>query len=357
MYPQNEPRVLQGMSSVMENFGMALRINYGYDLLGGMTVQMHLLQVTSVKRRPRRWQKIARVLLAILCVLVLGVLIAVPPVVMGPMVDKHVDFTKVYAAEDYGLSAEKLTLKTDDGLNISAFRVHRDNPRAVVIFISGIHGPSVTAFFGHAKMLADRGYASVLFDTRAHGESDGNRIGLGYEEWQDTKAVVDYIQSIDEYADVPTVVFGVSMGGAIAINSIAQIPQIDGLISMSAYSSWPDVFCDNMVTMGAPAAFAWVEKPFVSAYVMLKYGIGARNMTPINQISNLGDRPALFIHSDEDSQVPFASFERLMRKAPEHVESWVRDGDLHMICKDYDNPLNDAEYAERILSFLAKHFD
>lgn len=323
----------------------------------GSVVRIHLLNATVARRRRRRWKKVVAVVLAVLCVAVLGILVAIPPMIMSPMVDRRVDFETVYAAEDFGLSAEKLILQTDDRLNISAFRVYRDNPKAVVILISGIHGPSVTAFYGHAKMLSDHGYASILYDTRAHGESEGNRIGLGYEEWRDTKAVVDYIKSVDEYADVPIVVFGLSMGGAVAINSIGQISEIDGLISLSSYSSWPDVFCDNMAGMGAPKALAWAEKPFVAGYVLAKYGVGARKITPIDQIANLGDRPALIIHSREDSQVPYASFERLMQKAPDHVETWVRDGDAHMICSDYDDPRNDPEYAERILSFLARHFD
>ncbi len=325
---------------------------------------MHLIRATAPRRgrtwwrKPGtgRWKRVCAIILGVLCVLVLGVLIAIPPGIMGSMVNRRVDFETVYAAEDFDLSAEKLTLQTDDGVSISAFRVHKDDPKAVVIFISGIHSPSVTAFYGHARMLADSGYASLLFDTRAHGESGGDRIGLGYEEWRDTKAVVDYLQSVDEYADVPIVVFGLSMGGAIAINSIAQIPEIDGLISLSAYSSWPDVFCDNMVSMGLPRALASVEKPFVEGYIMLRHGIGARNMTPIDQIASLGNRPALLVHSREDSQIPFASFERLLRKAPAHVEFWVREGDAHMICGDYVDPRNDPEYAERILSFLKRHF-
>jgi fermentation-respiration switch protein FrsA (DUF1100 family) len=79
-------------------------------------------------------------------------------------------------------------------------------------------------------------------------------------------------------------------------------------------------------------------------------------MTPIDQIASLGNRPALLVHSREDSQIPFASFERLLSKAPAHVEFWVREGDAHMICGDYVDPRNDPEYAERILSFLKRHF-
>jgi len=81
---------------------------------------------------------------------------------------------------------------------------------------------------------------------RAHGESEGNMICLGYKEFLDTKAIVQYIKNDSTYRNVPVVVFGLSMGGVTAINSIGEIPEIDGLISLSAYSSWEEVFCELM---------------------------------------------------------------------------------------------------------------
>lgn len=34
----------------------------------------------------------------------------------------------------------------------------------------------------------------------------------------------------------------------------------------------------------------------------------------------IGDKPALIIHSKGDSQVPYPSFERIVKAAPDHVE-------------------------------------
>ena len=61
------------------------------------------------------------------------------------------------------------------------------------------------------------------------------------------------------------------MGGATAINSIGEIEEIDGLISLSAYSSWVDVFYDNMVSLGIPKFVATIEKPFVWLFNYFKF--------------------------------------------------------------------------------------
>lgn len=285
-----------------------------------------------------------------------GILFAVPPLIMGDMINMHVDFNTIYGAQDFGLEATELNLKTADGYGISAFEVEAEHPKAVIVFISGIHNPSVTAFFGHARMFREYGYASILYDMRAHGKSDGNLIGLGYLETKDTQAVVDYIRNKNIYQSLPIIVYGLSMGGAVAINSIGQIPEIAGVVSMSAYSSWTEVFKDNMIAMGAPKFLANIQGPFVKLYTILKFGLQTVSIYPKRQIANLRNRPALLIHSLDDSQVSYSNLERLMERAPEHVETWIRPGDEHMILTDFLHPENDLDYSQRVIEFLETNF-
>lgn len=309
-------------------------------------------------RRRKNWKKIAIISLLVLISILIIILAAIPPLMMNSVVNLHVNFNKMYSPEDFGVKSDRLTLKTSDGFNIAAYEVHTPNPKAVVIFISGIHNPSVTAFYSHSKFLAENDYASILMEMRAHGESDGDVISLGYTEYLDTQAVVDYIKGQSKYNNTPIVVYGLSMGGATAINSIGKIPAIDGLISMSAYSSWEDAFYDNMVNMGFPKFFAAAQKPFIGLYNTLKYGLSSRGISPKQQVKNLGERPALIMHSTQDSQVPYPSFERIIKAAPSHVETWVREGDIHFMALDNNllEPEKDQEYMNKVMTFLEKHF-
>jgi uncharacterized protein len=274
----------------------------------------------NTTQRKRRW------LIGIpagIILLIVVIFAFIPPLVMNNMVNLHVTFAQTWSGAEHGLTPARLVLPTQDGLDIVAYEVYVENPKAVVIFLSGIHNPSVTAFFGHSRMLLDEGYASILLEMRAHGESDGDVIALGFKEHLDTRAVVDYIRSNPRYAETPVVVYGLSMGGAVAINSIGQISDIDALISMSSYSAWDDVFLDNM---GASGLLAAMQRPFVRLYTTLKYGWANRSINPKYEIQKLGDRPALLIHSRRDTQVPYVNFERLVAYAPVHIETWVREG-------------------------------
>lgn len=303
-------------------------------------------------------KKIVIISLIVSVVAFLIILVVTPPLVMGKDLNRHVKFDKIYTPEEFGLNSKKLLLTTSDGLDIAAYEVYTPSPKAVVIFISGIHNPSVTAFYGHSKMLKDNGYGSILMEMRAHGESEGDVVSLGYKEYLDTKAVVDYIKSDLRYKDTPIIVYGVSMGASTAINSIGKIPEIDGVISMSAYSSFEDIFFDNMLNMGAPKFYATIQKPFVKLYANIKYGMGSSKTSPKEQIKNLGDRPGLIIHSKEDSQVFYENFKRITNSAPSNIETWVREGDLHFIVKsgDFIHPQKDTEYTNRIMGFLDKYF-
>lgn len=300
------------------------------------------------KRKIILWVSVFIVLLAAL-------LAYIPFSVMGSMVDGHVDFDQVWSAADYGIVARPFSVTTRDGLLISAHEVTAADPKAVIICLSGIHNPSVTAFFGHARLFREHGYASVLVEMRAHGASQGDVIALGYKEHLDVRAVVDWLETQAAYRDVPIVACGLSMGGASAIIATGKIAAIDGLISLSAYSSWQDVFQEGMAAQ-APGFLARIAKPFAVLAASIKYGVNGWRLSPKKEIAKLGKRPALLMHTRGDSQVPFANFERLRQRAPAHVETFVRDGDLHFLTQHFTEPEKDTEYTQALLDYLAKHF-
>jgi uncharacterized protein len=318
-----------------------------YDL-----AKRHEERAQARRRRTIRWVVGPVLALVLVGVAVLG---AIPTIVTRDIANRRVTFAQTWSGEAYGLDSERRTLRTSDGLDLVAYEVQVDDPHAVVIFLSGTHNPSVTAFFGHAAMLRGHGFASLLLEMRAHGESEGERIGLGFEEVLDVEAAVDHLRADPAYADVPIVLFGLSLGGATAINAAGAIPEVAGLVSLSAFSSWSDVF---VASMGAPPLLAWLQRPFVDLYTGIAYGFDRRHLTPKRQIRELGDRPALLVHARDDTQVPFDSFERIVAQAPPHVETWVRDGGEHLIVTpgSFLTPQDDRAYAARVVGFLNRHF-
>jgi len=292
-------------------------------------------------------------------VILLGIaLFAVPRLLISPMVNTHIDFMNIHEAETYGLTSTVLTLTSDDGLSLEAYAVDAETPRGVIIFLSGIHNPSVTAFYGHAKMVYDIGFSSILLDVRAKGNSEGDAIGLAYHEVMDVESVINYIQSEPKYEDIPIIVYGLSMGGSLAINAMGQYDAIDAAISLSAYSSFTDVFMDNMKAMGFPNFYLALQRPFVNQYIHSHVGKDLKHMIPKTQIQHIGERPMLLMHALRDDQVPYASFERIVENAPSHIETYTIDTASHFILEGdmFLRPYEDLDYYDIIIAFLNRHF-
>jgi alpha-beta hydrolase superfamily lysophospholipase len=299
----------------------------------------------------KKTKKILRWIVIGMLPIALSACVTVPLVVMNSMTNMRVNFNRVFTAEEFGLTANHFFTKTEDGINISAWEVEVENPKAVVICISGIHNPSATIYFGHARLFKEHNFATIMFDMRARGESGGNRITVGYKEWLDVKAIVNYIKEKPLYENVPIIVLGLSQGGATAVNATGKIVDIDGLITLSAFSSWERVFYDGMVS-SIPKFVAVFYRPFIPLVSFLKFGTNSCTIKPRRQIKNLGGRPALIMHSTGDSQIPFRHFERLVSRAPSHVETLVRDGDFHFIIENFALPETDKEYSEKLIQFI-----
>lgn len=86
--------------------------------------------------------------------------------------------------------------------------------------------------YGHAREFREIGLTTLMPDLRGHGDIDGDRICLAYNETADIKAVTEYVKAT--YTDIPVIVMGLSMGGGVAIRSIGENDDIDALITLSA---------------------------------------------------------------------------------------------------------------------------
>ena len=272
-------------------------------------------------------------------------------------VDKHVHYNVVYDARDFGLPApDSLTLKTADGFSIFAYEVCPEQLKGVVICLSGIENPSVTAFYGHAAEFYKANVATIMPDLRGHGKSDGNRICLAYEEARDVKAVTDYIKSKAKYKDVPVIVMGVSMGGAVAIRSIGENKDIDGLIALSAFSSLED-FLQASREAFLPMIPAEQLAGITRQVVKEKYGVDSSVSSPLYALRGLNNRPVLMMHSRQDSQVPYSCFEKLATEASKYtidLDTMTVEGDEHFICKDFTKPSADKKYMRQVMRFIRK---
>lgn len=298
-------------------------------------------------------------------VILLGVFV-VPPAVLLMVLYQHVDYRGeesllyplqgIYTAEMFGLEETVHTFQTQDGESVWCAEVPMEQPEGVVIFLSGITQPSVTYFYGHAAWLREQGFASFLLEVRAHGNSTGELIGLGYTEVAEVRAVMEHIKIQPAYQGVPVIIWGVSMGGAIALNAFGQIPAIDACIAMSPYASFRDEIDLQMQRLWMPAPVRGIELFMLDHILERIYGSGAvAELSPKKQIQNANGRPVLLLACAKDATVPVENAYMLQEAAPE-AELWVRDSWEHFVIQDCDftNVEDDTEYCSRVMAWLSE---
>ena len=300
-----------------------------------------------MKRTTRRiLLGLAAGLLLLLLVLVVGTTVFVSRVF------SHRVERQVATPEELGLEAVTIALESVDGVSLKAWWAPVPKPCGVVIVLHGMDGLDASGMLGHARFLHDAGYAALVLDMRAHGRSGGERIGLAFLEPLDVAAALNWIGAQPELQSVPVALLGVSMGGATALRTTAFRPDVDAVISVSAFSSMDAVIGERMRAMGAPNWLAVAWGPLIRLAMRVIYRVSPTRASPLHDVVAIPPRPILLIHGDADSQVSVAHAHRLYEALQGRAESWIVPGAEHLVFRGDGTGPEDAAYRARILSFL-----
>jgi len=205
------------------------------------------------------------------------------------------------APADFKLAVEELTIPAGDGVSLAAWL----NVRPAAPGIIFLHGyPAEKAdMLPLAAALAPR-FTVLLVDLRYFGRSGGRVTTLGFRERDDLRRAVDVLaaRGVDRIG-----VFGLSLGGAIALTTAVEEPRIRAI---AVYSPFAD-----LRTLGHEL-YAWMgplRYPFVGLmrlWSRLFLGIDITAAAPVVAARRLSI-PIYLIASRQDEQIPFRHAERL----------------------------------------------
>lgn len=136
----------------------------------------------------------------------------------------------------------------------------------------------------------------VLLDLRNQHRSGGNTTTFGFNERQDVKAIIDWLEQTKHPAWIGA--SGNSMGAATVLGEAASDPRVRALILDSMHSSVVASFTDGTANErnlpGLPTAWAMV------AVSNLRSGVDITSVDPVKTIATVGNRPVLLIHGTND---------------------------------------------------------
>jgi dipeptidyl aminopeptidase/acylaminoacyl peptidase len=120
---------------------------------------------------------------------------------------------------DFGFEYESVTFPARDGLQIVGWYIPSQNGAAVTLAHSFSSHRAMT--LPVAAMLAEAGYGVLMFDLRAHGESEGDLFTL-WQAGDDVLGAVDYLQGRPEVDSNRIGVWGFSAGAVASVHAAAQ---------------------------------------------------------------------------------------------------------------------------------------
>lgn len=242
------------------------------------------------------------------------------------------------------LKVEPVTFPSKSGATISGWLVENQTNRAVVILQHGVRADKST-LVERAQFLSQAGYAVLLFDFQAHGESRGDKITFGFLESRDSQAAVEYVKK--RFPGKPIGVIGESLGGAAAL--LAKPPlDVQALVLESVYPTIVDATKDRLEwVLGRPARLL---SPLLTCQFGLRLGISPDELRPIDQVAKI-KVPKLFLAGTKDPRTKISEAREMFARAAEPKFFFPVEGAAH---QDLYRFLG-KRYESLILDFLNKN--
>jgi pimeloyl-ACP methyl ester carboxylesterase len=246
---------------------------------------------------------------------------------------------------------EDFDVRAPDNVQLRGWKIRPLLPNTDWVLL--FHGVSDdrTGVLGHAELLLRHGYNVVIMDSRAHGESGGAMATYGWKERHDTVAVVNALYSTETVSHL--FALGVSMGAAVALQSAAVEPRIEGVVAEDPFADLREVSYDYAGLHFSPFLGETLFRP-ASVFAMKALGkAGGFDPDDVSPEKAVAVRPfpVLLICGTRDNTIPCRHAEQVYRAAIGPKELWIVNGAGHASALGHAP----AEYEEKVVRFLARY--
>lgn len=239
-------------------------------------------------------------------------------------------------------------VRAPDGIELRGWKVRPSSPNGDWVLL--FHGVSDnrTGVLGAAEILLRHGYSIVMMDSRAHGESGGAMATYGWKERYDTVAITNALYATEKVPHLYAL--GVSMGAAIALQSAAVDPGIEGVIAEDPLANLREIGYDYTGLHWSPLLGKTLFRPAAMAAMAALAKAGGFNPDDVSPEKAVSARafPVLLICGTKDRTIPCRHAERVYRAVRGPKELWIIQGAGHASALGRDP----AGYEQHVIRFL-----
>lgn len=251
---------------------------------------------------------------------------------------KHIDNPAVRA-----FNPEDVFFRTADGLTLHGWLLRpAGRSRASILVLHG-NAQNVSTHVNGVLWLVNEGFAVFIFDYRGYGWSEGRPSLAGVH--LDAEAAFEVLLTLPGLGDTPVIVLGQSLGGAVAVYTVAHSAhkeRITALVLDSAFSSYRRIAREKL----ADFFVTWPFQLPLSYFFNDEY-------SPVTWIKQVSPVPVLILHGVRDDVVPLHHGERLFDAVlppkdfrrtlpPGHIQSFADAAVRRELVSYIDNRLQAA---------------
>ena len=239
---------------------------------------------------------------------------------------------------EFGIDYQRVEFSAADGTPLFAwFLPARGEARGTVLFLHG-NAENISTHFSSVAWMPAAGFNVFTFDYRGYGASQGRPTLQGVQ--LDIEAAMRTLLARSDVDPQRIVVFGQSLGGALAIYYVAHSndrKHIRAVIADSAFSDYRLITQEKLAATPLTWAFQWLPRFTVD-----------NDYSPQAAVKALSPIPFLLIAGDEDAIVPPDHSRRLYAGAADPKELWIVPGAGHI------QALKARAMRERLTAFLRR---
>ncbi len=244
---------------------------------------------------------------------------------------------------EYGIAVDPFQVIASDGTKLEAILVmphetpgtakkrfgmgnrlhasgHGTENCGLVLLLHGRSGMKENALPITERFVA-AGFTCVIFDARAHGQSEGRFCTFGQCEVDDALTVLEAArdrEGIDSTA--PTFGFGYSLGAAVLVQTLAKTDKIKAAATIAPFCDLEELVVYSSGKYSAGHLPHWMAKSVVRLGE-LRGGFRSQNLNPLTAATPIAV-PTFVIHGKLDGVIPVDHGRQVFVAIPNENKRW-----------------------------------
>lgn len=252
--------------------------------------------------------------------------------------------------ELFSLPAHTVHFRATDGISLEGWTIAADPSRPWIIMCHGL-GSNRSDLLDIAAGLHRARFNLFLFDFRGHGGSQGRTTSFGWQEQRDLEGALAFLGEQPEVAARPYGIYGISMGGSVALMVAARDERLGAIAADSPYTNLEESIGHHLALL-YPAVPRIPFLGFILWTYRLRFGVWPGSLSPERCAAQLTSRPLLLIHGAADPRMPLEGAKRVFDRASQPKEFMVVSGAGHLESFGLDPDV----YVKRLTDFFEGGF-